>query len=84
MVTLAGAAVTLYAGVVGKKVDELSDEGAVGATEPKAGASDELKAAQTQLKALQWAIPAFAAWVIILGAKHGEMQRPKNILKGLR
>ncbi|MFK0041538.1 hypothetical protein ACIQTW_17035 [Paenarthrobacter sp. NPDC090517] len=84
VVTLAGAAVTLYAGVMGKKVDELSDEGAEGATEPRAGASDELKAAQTQLKALQWAIPAFAAWVIILGAKHGEMQRPKNILKGLR
>lgn len=84
VVTLAGAAVTLYAGVVGKKVDELSGEGAEGATEPKAGASDELKAAQTQLKALQWAIPAFAAWVIVLGAKHGEMQRPKNILKGLR
>ncbi|MGA8788414.1 MAG: hypothetical protein WB535_05645 [Paenarthrobacter sp.] len=84
VVTLAGAAVTLYAGVVGKKVDELSEEGAEGATEPRAGASDELKAAQTQLKALQWAIPAFAAWVIILGAKHGEMQRPKNILKGLR
>lgn len=84
VVTLAGAAVTLYAGVVGKKVDELSEEGAEGATEPRAGASDELKAAQTQLRALQWAIPAFAAWVIILGAKHGEMQRPKNILKGLR
>ncbi|WP_309074237.1 hypothetical protein [Paenarthrobacter sp.] len=84
VVTLAGAAVTLYAGVVGKKVDELSDEGAEGATEPRPGASDELKAAQTQLKALQWAIPAFAAWVIVLGAKHGEMQRPKNILKGLR
>ncbi|UKA49824.1 hypothetical protein LFT48_20740 [Arthrobacter sp. FW305-123] len=84
VVTLAGAAVTLYAGVVGKKVDELSEEGAEGATEPRAGASDELKSAQTQLKALQWAIPAFAAWVIILGAKHGEMQRPKNILKGLR
>ncbi|GAA3269976.1 hypothetical protein [Paenarthrobacter aurescens] len=84
VVTLAGAAVTLYAGVVGKKVDELSEEGAEGATEPRAGASDELKSAQTQLKALQWAIPAFAAWVIVLGAKHGEMQRPKNILKGLR
>jgi hypothetical protein len=82
-VTLVGAAVTLYAGIVGKKVDQLADEGAKGATEPKAGASDELKAAQTQLKALQWAIPAFAAWVIILGAKHGELQRPKNVLKGL-
>ncbi len=84
VVTLAGAAVTLYSGIVGKKVDELAGEGAEGATEPRAGASDELKSAQTQLKALQWAIPAFAAWVIILGAKHGEMQRPKNILKGLR
>ncbi|GAT88447.1 hypothetical protein CVCC1112_3106 [Paenarthrobacter nicotinovorans] len=83
-VTVAGAAVTLYAGLVGKKVDKLSEEGAEGATEPRAGASDELKSAQTQLKALQWAIPAFAAWVIILGAKHGEMQRPKNILQGLR
>lgn len=67
-----------------EKVDKLSEEGAEGATEPRAGASDELKSAQTQLKALQWAIPAFAAWVIILGAKHGEMQRPKNILQGLR
>lgn len=83
-VTVAGAAVTLYAGILGKKVDKLSEEGAEGATEPRAGASDELKSAQTQLKALQWAIPAFAAWVIILGAKHGEMQRPKNILQGLR
>ncbi|MDR6989136.1 hypothetical protein J2Y66_003651 [Paenarthrobacter nitroguajacolicus] len=84
VVTVVGAAVTLYAGIVGKKVDKLSEEGAEGATEPRAGASEELKSAQTQLKALQWAIPAFAAWVIILGAKHGEMQRPKNILKGVR
>ena len=45
-VTLAGAAVTLYAGIVGKKVDALADQGAEGATEPRAGASDELKSAQ--------------------------------------
>ena len=83
-VTLAGAAVTLYAGVLGKKVEKLAGEGAEGATEPRAGASDELQAAQKQLKALQWAIPVFAAWVIVLGAKHGEMQRPKNVFKGLR
>jgi hypothetical protein len=25
----------------------------------------------------------FAGWVIVLGAKHGEMQRPKNVLMGL-
>jgi len=79
-VTLAGAAVTLYAGILGKKVEKLADQGAVGATESKADASEELKSAQDQLRMLQWAIPAFAGAVIFLGAKHGEMQRPKNVL----
>jgi hypothetical protein len=83
-VTVAGAAVTLYAGMLGKKVETLADEGARGATEPKPGASEELQSAQQQLKMLQWAIPASAAAVIILGAKHGEMQRPKNVFQGLR
>ncbi|MDR6413404.1 hypothetical protein [Pseudarthrobacter sulfonivorans] len=83
-VTLAGAAVTLYAGILGKKVDQLADQGGEGATEPRPGASDELKSAQQQLKMLQWAIPALAGAVIILGAKHGEMQRPKNVFAGLR
>lgn len=83
-VTLAGVAVTLYAGILGKKVEKLADQGAVGATEPKADASDELKSAQDRLRMLQWAIPAFAGAVILLGAKHGEMQRPKNVFQGLR
>lgn len=83
-VTLAGAAATLYAGLLGSKVEKLAGEGAEGATEPKAGASEELKSAQKQLKVLQWSIPVFAGWVIVLGAKHGEMQRPKNVLQGLR
>lgn len=83
-VTLAGAAVTLYAGMLGAKVEKLAAEGAEGATEPSPTASDELKAAQKQLKLLQWAIPALAGSVIVMGAKHGEMQRPKNVLQGLR
>ncbi|UNK45167.1 hypothetical protein MNQ99_14645 [Arthrobacter sulfonylureivorans] len=82
-VTLAGAAVTLYAGVLGKKVERLSEEGAQGATEPSPSASPELKSAQVQLKALQWTIPAFAGAVIVLGAKHGEMQRPTNFIEGM-
>lgn len=84
MVTLAGAAVTLYAGMLGGKVEKLAAEGAEGATEPRSEASDELRAAQKQLKVLQWAIPALAGSVIVMGAKHGEMQRPKNVLAGLR
>ena len=82
-VTAAGAAVTLYASVLGKKVDELSQEGAKGATEPRKEASGELVEAQKQLRLLQWLIPALAAAVIVLGAKHGEMQRPKNVKLGL-
>ncbi|NMR28171.1 hypothetical protein HGO92_00385 [Arthrobacter sp. SF27] len=66
-----------------KKVEQLADEGAEGATEPAPAASHELKAAQKQLKALQWAIPVFAGTVIVLGAKHGEMQRPKRLFEGL-
>ncbi|NKX50778.1 hypothetical protein HER39_09415, partial [Arthrobacter deserti] len=82
-VTLTGALVTLYAGILGQKADRLAEEGAVGATEPAPGASDELKAAQRQLRTLQWIIPFFAGTVIVLGAKHGEMQRPRNALAGL-
>ncbi|HST73659.1 MULTISPECIES: hypothetical protein [Kocuria] len=82
-VTVVGAGLTLYSRVVGKKVEALAHEGAEGATEPRAGASPELASAQKQLKVLQWVIPAMAGTVIVLGAKHGEMQRPRNILQGL-
>lgn len=78
-VTVAGAAVTVYAGVLGKKVDELSEQGAVGATEPTPTASPELREAQEQLRMLQWTIPALAGTVIVLGAKHGELQRARNL-----
>jgi hypothetical protein len=84
VVTLLGAAVTLYAGLVGQKVDKLSHEGSGGATEPGPGSSDELAKAQKQLKMLQWAIPFFAAWVIVLSAKQGEMQRVENVALGLK
>lgn len=58
-------------------------KGPRGETEPNATASGELAKAQKQLRQLQWLIPGFAALVIVLGAKHGEMQRPKNVKLGL-
>lgn len=82
-VTVVGALVTLYAGIVGGKVEKFSEEGAVGATEPRPDASKELQAAQRQLKVLQWCIPVFSGAVIVMGAQHGEMQRANNVLKGL-
>ena len=84
VVTLVGAAVTLYAGMVGRKVDMLSGEGAEGATEPAPASSQELASAQKQLKILQWTIPVFAGWVMVLGAKEGEMQRVQNVALGLK
>jgi hypothetical protein len=78
-VTVAGAAVTLYSGMLGRKVDELSQQGAQGATEPSPTASPELQEAQERLRLLQWTIPAFAGAVIVLGAQHGELQRARNL-----
>ncbi|MHA7276727.1 hypothetical protein [Arthrobacter sp. HLT1-21] len=83
VVTVAGMGLSLYAGILGKKVGELADQGAQGATEPGASSSPELAAAQKQLKVVQWILPAVSGAVIVLGAQQGEMQRPKNVLSGL-
>lgn len=83
IVTVAGAGLTLYSGMLGKKVAKLADEGAAGATEPKPGASDELAKAQKQLQTIQWLIPVVSGAVIVLAAHQGEMQRPKNVVQGL-
>ena len=83
-VTAVAAAVTLYSGLLGGKVEKLAEQGSQGATEPRAGASDELKSAQRQLKILQWSIPALSGAVIVMGAQHGELQRPINVYEGLK
>ena len=72
---LAGA-VTLYSAFLGTKISKHREEGASGVTEPSPSASEELASAQRQQKILQWAIPAFTAILIILGAQQGEQQRP--------
>lgn len=83
VVTITGAGVTLYSGFLGTKVAKMADQGGEGVTEPHAKASKELASAQKQLKIVQWLAPVFAGWVVVLGAKHGEMQRPGNVAKGL-
>lgn len=83
VVTVAGMGLSLYAGILGKKVGDLADEGAKGATEPGASSSPELAAAQKQLKIVQWALPVVSGVVIVLGAQQGEQQRPTNLVSGL-
>jgi len=80
-ITLTAAGLTAYSGVLGRKVEEHSDQGGVGATEPTPGASKDLAAAQKQLQQIQWAIPALTGALVFLGAQQGEQQRPGQQLK---
>ncbi len=73
--TVVAAGVTLWSGVQGAKVAKLHEEGAQGATEPSALASEQLTSAQQQLKWAQWAIPALTGVLVVLGAQQGEQQR---------
>lgn len=81
-VTVAAAGLTAWSGLLGRTVEQESQQGAEGATEPAAGASPKLASAQKQLKVAQWAIPALTATAIVLGAQQGEQQRPAQQLRG--
>lgn len=80
VLTVAAVGLTAYSGILGRKVEAESEQGGSGATEPAAGASDELAAAQRQLKVTQWAIPALTGALVVLGAQQGEQQRPSQQL----
>jgi len=73
--TAAAAGSTAYSGMLGARVKRHEAEGAPGATEPGASASDDLASAQRQLKLLQWVTPALTGAALVLGAVHGEQQR---------
>ena len=75
-VTIAAAAATLYAGILGTKISKHADEGGKGVTEPNPDASYELAAVQRQQRILQWVLPALTGVLIVLGAQQGEQQRP--------
>lgn len=81
-ITVAAAGLTAWSGALGRKVEEQSEQGAPGATEPSPSASKDLKAAQQQLKIAQWAIPALTGVLVVMGAQQGEQQRPSQQLAG--
>ncbi|QIG44972.1 hypothetical protein G5V58_21325 [Nocardioides anomalus] len=80
--TIAAAGLTLYAGVLGRKVESGAPEGADGATTPGESTPHEVAAAQRQLKVIQLAIPVLTGVVVVLGAQQGEQQRPTQQLVG--
>ncbi|PZF66194.1 hypothetical protein DEI81_00745 [Curtobacterium sp. MCBD17_013] len=89
VVTLVGAGVTLWTAVVGNRYGKLVEadarkgQPAAGATEPAPGTSPELARVQRKLQRLQWLQAIFGGWIIVVGAKEGEMQRPHNVAKGV-
>lgn len=82
VLTVAGVGLTVYSGMLGKKVYEHQDNPTVGATEPAAGSDEELASAQRQLKYCQWALPAVTGVLVILGAQQGEQQLPSEQARG--
>ncbi|WP_311197830.1 hypothetical protein [Ornithinimicrobium sp. INDO-MA30-4] len=73
---------TVYSGMLGKKVYDLQDNPTQGVTEPAAGSDSELASAQQQLKYCQWALPAVTGVLVVLGAQQGEQQRPAEQARG--
>jgi hypothetical protein len=81
---LTGAAlgVTVYSGVLGAKAAEAEGHSVDGATEPSSSTPDDA-VAQRQLLYLQRALPVLTGAIVVLGAEHGEQQRPGQLLAGL-
>ncbi|WP_088288299.1 hypothetical protein [Kineosporia sp. A_224] len=81
--TGAALATTAYSGILGTKIAAAGrDAEAAGATTPDAGTPDDVAAAQKRLRTLQWATPALALGVVVLGAQQGEQQRPTEVVAG--
>lgn len=80
--TVVGVGLTVYSGMLGKKVYDLQDNPTQGVTEPAAGSDSELASSQQQLKYCQWALPAVTGVLVVLGAQQGEQQRPAEQARG--
>ena len=84
IVTLAALGTSAWSGILGKQMDDLSDESVAGTTEPSSSTSGRLESVQKQQRILQWATPALTLVLIVLAAQQGEQQRPFAGLLGRR
>jgi hypothetical protein len=82
-VTAAALAATGYARVLGQKIEQFGDVPVQGGTEPLPETPDQVKSAQRQLKVLQWTIPVLTGAALVMSARMGEQQRPKEVAGGV-
>lgn len=81
LVTGAALGATVYSGVVGQRVRD--DAPAEASTEPGASTPAETAAKQRRLQASQWVVPVLTGALIVLGARQGEAQRPRSVIRGV-
>jgi hypothetical protein len=81
--TAAALAVTGYARVVGKKMENAGQTPTEGTTEPAAETPAEVSAAQRQQRVAQWMIPVFTGALLVISALAGEQQKPQSVLRGI-
>ncbi len=80
---LAALAATAWARLLGQKVMDAGDVPVEGGTTPSEGTPPEVERAQRQLKLLQCAIPVLTGAMLVVNARMGEQQRPKEVLAGI-
>ena len=82
-ITGAALATTAWSGVLGARIAAAGrDAEAQAATTPDADTPTDVAVAQKRLRALQWATPALALGIVMLGAQQGEQQRPSEVVAG--
>ena len=81
--TAAALGATAYARALGQRMMNEGDVPVAGGTTPAAQTPPEVEAAQRKLQKLQWAIPALTGAALVVNARMGEQQRPKEVLSGL-
>jgi len=81
LLTVAGVALTAYSGVLGATVGKAGKVPAKGSVTPSGGTPADVAGAMKQLKLVQFALPAVAGVLIVLGAQQGEQQKPEEQLR---
>ena len=81
--TVAALGATAYSRVLGKRIEQAGDVPVEGGTTPSAQTPPEVESAQRQLNLLQWVIPALTGALLVVNARMGEQQRPKEVVSGV-
>ena len=83
VLTVVGVGLTAYSGVLGAQVGKAGKVPAEGAVVPSEDTPQDTAEAMKRLRVVQFALPAVAGALIVLGAQQGEQQKPSEQRKGL-